>query len=210
MKSPTSCEAIVQEEKLKITLGDRVVAADPCYDEGVWCAEFDIEMKPGTYDVRTVRGEVKGTYTNDEGEEKSYNWGTRTARLSVLLTDETVETWEPVSALGVDSGRMSIWDARNYADAKDDREWVVGRYKTTHTGTGTKQVSKVSGPTPGLGDGSYFCYRGLNAKGEPVSLSIVFLYAEGVYDEDGRLNIMDESAIPYIDGPALPWENNLF
>ena len=60
MKSPTSCEAIVQEEKLcKITLGDRVVAADPCYDEGVWCAEFDIEMKPGTYDVRTVRGEVK-------------------------------------------------------------------------------------------------------------------------------------------------------
>ena len=201
----------MQEEKLcKITLGDRVVAADPCYDEGVWCAEFDIEMKPGTYDVRTVRGEVKGTYTNDEGEEKSYNWGTRTARLSVLLTDETVETWEPVSALGVDSGRMSIWDARNYADAKDDREWVVGRYQDDPHGYWYQASEQGIWTDSGLGDGSYFCYRGLNAKGEPVSLSIVFLYAEGVYDEDGRLGIMDENAIPYIDGPASLWENNPF
>ena len=83
----------------------------------------------------------------------------------------------------------------------------VAATETTHRGTGTKQGIWTNS---GLGDGSYFCYRGLNAKGEPVSLSIVFLYAEGAYDEDGRLSIMDESAIPYIDGPASLWENNPF
>lgn len=200
----------MQEQTLcKITLGDRVVAADPCYDEGVWCAEFDIEMKPGTYEVRTVRGEVKGTYTNDEGEEKPYNFGNRTARLSVILIDETVETWEAVNGLGVDSGRMGIWDARNYENARDGaRAWEPNRYHEDPEGYWYSADNHGCWTDSGMGDGSYFCYRGLNAKGEPVSLSIVFLYAEGVFGEDGSIGIEDESVLPFIDGPASLWDNN--
>ena len=55
-----------------------------------------------------------------------------------------------------------------------------GRYQDDPHGYWYQASEQGIWTDSGLGDGSYFCYRGLNAKGEPVSLSIVFLYAEGV------------------------------
>lgn len=200
----------MQEQILcNIALGDSVVAADPCYDEGVWCAEFGVEMKPGNYEVRVVRGEVKGTYTAETGEERTYNWGPRNARLSVILIDETVERWEALNSLGVDSGRMSIWDAQNYEDANEGaRAWELARYQESPSDYWFNNDNNGCWVDSGLGDGSYFCYRGRNAKGEPVALSIVFLYNDSVKGTDGRLHIDDEEVLPFVDGPASLWETN--
>ena len=198
-------EPIVEEVNLcQITLGKSVVAADPCYDDGVWCAEFDIAMKEGTYEVHAVRGGITSSWTNEEGEEQFFDWGSRVARLRVIRTGETVEHWEGYNALGVDTARMSIWDAEHYEGAKNGaREWSEQRHVTERGEYWWAADEHGCWTDTGFGDGSYFCYRGFNAEGEPVSLSVVFLYND---DIEGEIHIDDEQLLPFIDGPASLWD----
>jgi len=207
-------EPIVQEQKLcNITLGESVAATDPCYSVGTEVGEFEIAMKPGEYEVRVARGEITGQYTTKEGEEKTYNFGERVARLRIIRKSpraegmrryEKVSEWEYNSSLGVDSGRMSIWNAVKYnnEDGQAAREWEYDRYEKDPDNYWWNANEDGVWTYAGLGDGLYPCLLGRNKDGEAVALSIIFIFPESLLDEDGSIELNDEKLLSLADAPA--------
>ena len=202
-------EPIVQEQKLcNITLGESVAATDPCYSVGTEVGEFEIAMKPGEYEVRVARGEITGQYTTKEGEEKTYNFGERVARLRVIRKEvrryEKVSEWEYYSSLGVDSGRMSIWNAVKYnnEDGQATREWKINRYEEDPENYWWNANEDGVWTDAGLGDGLYPSYIGRNEDGEAVALSIIFIFPESLLDENGSILLNDERLLSLADAPA--------
>tara|TARA_B100001287_G_scaffold259755_1_gene247216 strand:- start:363 stop:977 length:615 start_codon:yes stop_codon:yes gene_type:complete len=199
----------VQEQKLcNITLGESVAATDPCYSVGTEVGEFEIAMKPGEYEVRVARGEITGQYTTKEGEEKTYNFGERVARLRVIRKEvrryEKVSEWEYYSSLGVDSGRMSIWNAVKYnnEDGQATREWKINRYEEDPENYWWNANEDGVWTDAGLGDGLYPSYIGRNEDGEAVALSIIFIFPESLLDENGSILLNDERLLSLADAPA--------
>ncbi len=199
----------MQEQKLcNITLGESVAATDPCYSVGTEVGEFEIAMKPGEYEVRVARGEITGQYTTKEGEEKTYNFGERVARLRVIRKEvrryEKVSEWEYYSSLGVDSGRMSIWNAVKYnnEDGQATREWKINRYEEDPENYWWNANEDGVWTDAGLGDGLYPSYIGRNEDGEAVALSIIFIFPESLLDENGSILLNDERLLSLADAPA--------
>ena len=199
----------MQEQTLcNITLGESVAATDPCYSVGTEVGEFEIAMKPGEYEVRVARGEITGQYTTKEGEEKTYNFGERVARLRVIRKEvrryEKVSEWEYMSALGVDSGRMSIWNAVKYnnEDGQATRKWELDRYEKDPNDYWWNANEDGVWTDAGLGDGRYPSYIGRNKDGEAVALSIIFIWPDSLLDEDGSILLTDERLLSLADAPA--------
>ena len=199
----------MQEQNLcNITLGESVAATDPCYSVGTEVGEFEIAMKPGEYEVRVARGEITGQYTTKEGEEKTYNFGERVARLRVIRKEvrryEKVSEWEYYSSLGVDSGRMSIWNAVKYnnEDGQATREWKINRYEEDPENYWWNANEDGVWTDAGLGDGLYPSYIGRNEDGEAVALSIIFIFPESLLDENGSILLNDERLLSLADAPA--------
>lgn len=212
MQCLTLERALVQETEIcNIVLGERAVASDPSYGVGTWCGEYDIPVKAGQYTVRQVRGEYNG-------------WGERTARIIAQKDEETVTDWEFLDGLGVDSGRMAIWNAETYEDDESERDTFEPGQWEQMLETMTQEERLDNWPrkrnsangcwvSSGLGDGYYFCYIGKNDERDTVAISVVFLIKEEdesqVSDEDGY-SVTEETAmhpaiLQYAGGPASVW-----
>jgi hypothetical protein len=94
----------------RVTLSDKVVVSDPCYDRDVWCMQTDIPVKPGRYNVMILLSDEK-------------KWGTRVANLILIHEDHQgspQKDWKYVcSSIGVDSGQCGIFDDTIYPQSKD-------------------------------------------------------------------------------------------
>lgn len=169
-----------------VEFSDSVVVSDPCYDRGTWCGEFGLDIKPGKYEGRALHGHLADWPT----------WGERVHRLSAVRVDERIDRWVYCTSLGVDAGRMSIYDDEHY-DAKGD-EWKGPPQYQKH------EHGFVS--SSGLGDGSYPLYHALNDKDEIVGYSVVFLIPnwalKPLVDEDQRYDMSDDSLTVFAGGPA--------
>tara|TARA_Y100000389_G_scaffold204501_1_gene257467 strand:+ start:2981 stop:3559 length:579 start_codon:yes stop_codon:yes gene_type:complete len=157
---------------------DRVCISDPCYDRGTWCGEFDLDIKEGSYECRTIVGEWA-------------NWGRRVWRLTAVHENEKVTKWKFETNLGVDAAMMSIICSVYY---DTERHEALSDYRSNAGQTGHGFYSNS-----GLGDGSYALFCGHNDKNEIVALSVVFLYPDGVEesvaDEDGMYSFSNEETV---------------
>ena len=157
---------------------DRVCISDPCYDRGTWCGEFDLGIKEGLYECRTIVGEW-------------HDWGRRVWRLIAMRENEKVTKWQFETNLGVDAGMMSII-CNEYYDA--ERQEALSDY-----GSNAGQTRHGFYSNSGLGDGSYALFCGHNDKDEIVALSVIFLYPDGVEesvaDEDGMYSFSNEETV---------------
>ena len=205
----------MQEQELCIiSLGERAVASDPSYGMDTWCGEYDIPVKAGQYTVRQVRGEYDG-------------WGERTARIIAQRNNETVTEWKFLDGLGVDSGRMAIWNAETYEDDENERDTFEPGQWEQMLETMTQEERLDNWPrmrdsangcwvSSGLGDGFYFSYLGKNAEGETVAISVVFLMKEEDENQvasdnpNEGISVTEETAmhptiLQYAGGPASVW-----
>tara|TARA_B100000287_G_scaffold367552_1_gene363382 strand:- start:1136 stop:1687 length:552 start_codon:yes stop_codon:yes gene_type:complete len=174
----------VQEIVLgEAVFSDTVCATDPCYGRGTWCGEFDVKVKPGTYVGKTITGEFG-------------SWGSRNWRLTATKENEEIKEWEFGAALGVDAGRMSIYDSEHYDEMNESDSWMR---RGSHADPHGFVVSS------GVGDGSYHLFVGKNEKGESVALSVVFLFprafSRGVFADNESLPFEDERFIPFAGCP---------
>ena len=157
---------------------DRVCISDPCYERGTWCSVWDLDIKEGSYECRTIVGEKP-------------EWGRRVWRLTTAHEDEKVTKWMFETSLGVDAAMMSIICTNHY---DDDRQDALGDYRSK-----AGQTRRGFYSNTGLGDGSYPLFCGYNDKEEIVALSVVFIYPDGVEesvaDEDGMYSFANEETI---------------
>ena len=177
---------MLEEEVIgQARFSDRVCISDPCYERGTWRGEFDLDIKEGLYECRTIVGEW-------------HNWGHRVWRLMAMHENEEVTKWQFEISLGVDAGMMSIICSKHYDGERHLplSSWNVSAGKTEH---GFYSSS-------GLGDGSYALFCGHNDKDEIVALSVVFLYPDGVeksvVDEDGYYSFEDEETATILSNYA--------
>lgn len=84
-----------------LTLGDKVVVSDPCYESGTWCMVTDLPVVPGTYEAHI------------EFNTESMRVLSLTVWHEAYLPDEPTcadEEWLS-DTIGVDSGQAGIYDA---------------------------------------------------------------------------------------------------
>ena len=152
-----------------------IVASDPCYDYGIWCAA-EVKAKNGTYDIfisKSVEDEDWGEIVDSiciklQGSEES-----DLKRLVGIL-----------GMLGVDAGVCGFYDRDYYVDThKDDKnedgEWydreVIGHAGDWyHISRDDNKNSVGVWSRSGYGDGSYSLY-GAQEDGEYYCLLFDFL-----------------------------------
>lgn len=156
------------------TPSGQLIASDalaPC-----WGKRFSRKVKPGTYPVLLARDEKKGA----------------SVALMVRFSRRRVVEWEVPKVVGespgpfpdnqhvcfgVDSGMAGVFDAAA-APATYDEEWS-NRFVKEYSASKSLELDPKTGAGmtwcfPGLGDGAYPCYWGLDSNGEPVCLVLDF------------------------------------
>ena len=146
-----------------IELGKDVCVTDPCYARDVWCMTFLHNVLAGEWDVFISKGAI------DSFGERVYVLELRNRQCSQSFLDSL--DWEKHSDLGVDSGRMSVFDDRYYRRKNGSEELfdkdpalqeafdnacsslVINEERAGIYCLGKKPVGIVC--SSGIGDGSY-------------------------------------------------------
>ena len=169
----------VGEFELKST---KLLATDPCYDKGTWCATVIENALPGKWSASII--------TSDEGM-----WGERVAELEVHnLEDLQACSWiRTFGAIGVDSGQAGFFDFDKYPEGdlidRPDGEAFYEEACAASWNRVTNQPAGIVGgygvnSSSGLGDGGYPLYVARNLEGQVVGAKIVFISDELNEDDD--------------------------
>ena len=179
----------------KITLGNKVVVSDPCYELDTWCAGTLNNVLPGEYKCDIVK--------------ENNRWGERVSHLYAVHNDYNVKLKEINEMqdfeVGVDSGTAGIFDYDYYALyhlGKTDDQWYDHRICNAFypnrmemgisiIQTHNKGVVSLSG----FGDGSYTCFVKRNDEGQIIAIMIEYIsdcededYSNDDYDENDYYN----------------------
>ena len=167
-------------KSFKIISG-KAVLSDPHYELGAWCQAIIDNVKNGVW-------EAEVEYLKDDPKT--------IARLYVYNCDEVIENSDvyheifnedaaPLPfALGVDSGRLGIFDFDNYPK---DRTATKEQYKADWVTTEFGVISKS-----GRGDNSYIAIGIKNDADEYVAFSIRFISEEKDTMDDWNTDDEDE------------------
>lgn len=158
-----------------ITLGDKVVVSDPCYNICTWCSGIINNLFPGVYSCYVIQGIVK------DWED----WGVREKELYITHLCSSIkpeDISEPTNfEVGVDSGKAGIFDYDYYEkyhnEEKDKEAFEVWYDKYV---CGVDENYKITSDLgvwsrSGLGDGSYECFIHTNSDGKVDGIKIVFI-----------------------------------
>lgn len=151
-----------------------VVASDPCYTYGIWCAA-EIKVKNGLYDVLISEFDT------------GWEWGTIISSILIVLHGKKIKELDlnAIDAtLGVDAGVCGFFDRDYYkethsTDSMEDGEWyerevmdtINYRFHISKDGAGDCVGVHAHS---GYGDGEYSLY-GAEEDGEYYALMIDFL-----------------------------------
>lgn len=103
-----SFEHIKLETKGVITLNDKLVISDPCYDLETWCQGILENMLPGVYICR---------YRYDENEDRVSDISIHHSSLSSdQLDDAIIDSIQTDFEVGVDSGMAGFFDYDYYVE----------------------------------------------------------------------------------------------
>lgn len=157
-----------------ITLGERVLVTDPCYDRGTWCAGVVENVLSGEYVAKIYKRQTK------------FGWGERVARLSVKRNgSRVVKRIDSRIDVGVDSGQAGIFDDAIYPQGSTGRYEDENSFYRRVCRLTYDDASKAFGggiieergavSSSGFGDGSYTCALGLDEDDRVVEISIRYL-----------------------------------
>lgn len=160
---------------IKITLGNKVVVSDPCYELDTWCAGTLNNVLPGEYNCDIVK---KNTW-----------WGNRVTHLYAIHADYNTELNEINEMqdfeVGVDSGTAGIFDYEYYAlyhFGKTDDQWYDHRICNAFYPNSTEMridiiQTQYKGVVShsGFGDGSYTCFVKRNDEGQIIAIMIEYI-----------------------------------
>lgn len=94
-----------------IELGKSVILSDPCYEPDIWCSAKVRNMIPGIYDCYADFTEIE-------------HWGTRVARLVIIIDNPPHEAPKKVkevnACLAVDAGVFGIYDEKYFRKKKSE------------------------------------------------------------------------------------------
>lgn len=160
---------------IKITLENKVVVSDPCYELDTWCAGTLTNVLPGEYNCDIVK--------------KTNRCGERVSHLYAIHSDYNVDLndikEEQDFEVGVDSGTAGIFDYEYYAIyhiGRTDDQWYdhricnafyPNRCETSINIIQTQYKGVVS--HSGFGDGSYTCFVKRNDEGKIIAIMIEYI-----------------------------------
>ena len=157
-----------------LTLGNKVVISDPCYDSDVWCMLKDLPVVPGTYEAHI------------EFDTESMRVLSLTVWHKDYLPDEATcadEEWLS-ETIGVDSGQAGIYDAdyfHSYHDLsrsteQDLNEWYMTacHCTTEHTNYADTMDDSCVISRSGWGDGVYSVNVNRNNNGDIIAITISY------------------------------------
>jgi hypothetical protein len=157
-----------------LTLGNKVVISDPCYDSDVWCILKDLPVVPGTYEAHI------------EFDTESMRVLSLTVWHKDYLPDEATcadEEYLP-DTIGVDSGQAGIYDADYFyhyhdravytSDAYND--WYTAACSCTTSDTNYADIMDDSCviSRSGWGDGSYALSVNRNDNGDIIAITVSY------------------------------------
>lgn len=158
-----------------ITLGDKVVVSDPCYNICTWCSGIINNLFPGVYSCHVIQGIVK------DWED----WGVREKELYITHLCSSIKPEDIVEPtnfeVGVDSATAGIFDYDYYEKyhnrEKDKEAFEVWYDKYVCDVDEDYKITSDLGvwSRSGLGDGSYECFIHTNSEGKVDGIKIVFI-----------------------------------
>lgn len=162
-----------------ITLGNKVMVSDPCYDIGTWCQIILENVKPGAYETYVVK------------KDEDY-WGIRCDSLIVKHVDKeinsNIEFVIHQGEVGVDSGQAGIFDFSIYPEKPHTRTSEDIFYENccnitlSKMSCGTLRNGKGIVSSSGYGDGGYTLIVSEDEHGQIDYMHILFIGPE--FDED--------------------------
>lgn len=153
----------------------KVIASDPCYNSGIWCASEITDV-------------LNGKYIAQMNIIDCNRWGDRVGVLEIIHEDYKDKLdecdMEYDSTCGVDSGTFSLSDKIYYNlfhEKELDEEWY-DVYVCGMEGRGHIVGDAMAMSYSGYGDGGYPVYARREPKnGYVVSIFVDFL---GIYDDE--------------------------
>lgn len=163
----------------KITLHDKAVVSDPCYDCRTWCSA-ELTVLPGTYNCYTI--------TCDTGM-----FGKRIAQLIAVYADKEKDLHSSLlrsvrAQIGVDSGQCGIYDSEYFQKTRKDEVWYKEICSITYDDDkgflgGTKDaLCAVS--ASGYGDGGYMCMVQKDTHGDIFAIVVDFAVEDEEEEEE--------------------------
>jgi len=171
-----------------ITLTEKVVVSDPCYEIPTWCQAVIDGVLPGNYNTTVLK--------QDEGA-----WGVRCSHIIAIHedykdTDKFKWTYHPAS-IGVDSGQAGIFSFDSYRndnhkfdfepyhfsdnwDSKEGDLWYRHMCRQTLSDEQWGMYDSGIVSSSGYGDGSYILYVARKKK------KIVGFIIEFIHDNKRR------------------------
>lgn len=163
-----------------ITLSDKVMVSDPCYDIGTWCQIQLDNVKPGNYNVHVIKSDEE-------------TWGIRCASLIVKHVDKKISNDMELiihdGEVGVDSGQAGIFDMSIYPEHQHTRTSEDVFYEEccdttlSRMSCGTLSNGKGVVSSSGYGDGSYNLLYSKDENGAIDYMHILFIEPD-IYEED--------------------------
>lgn len=143
-----------------IELSDKIYVTDPCYDTDVWCQNYIISMKPGTYTCYSL--------TREDCIHK----------IKIVHTDATKNiNFKNVSnIIGVDSGQAGFFNAPYYEKNQPVEEWYKRVCNTTDSDLmcGTMDNAGFVSSS-GYGDGLYALEGSKDDDDKYIALKLTFV-----------------------------------
>lgn len=164
---------IVRKHYGTIELGTSVILSDPCYEPDNWCSAQVNNMVPGIYDCYADFTEIE-------------HWGTRVARLVIIIDNPPHEAPNKIKELGtylgVDAGVFGIYDESYFRNKKSENPDAWYQQNVI------SWIAKEEGficedakgfiTSSGLGDGSYEPYVYFDDQGKIYKIEVSFIEPE--------------------------------
>lgn len=172
---------------ITITLKNKVVVSDPCYELDTWCAGTLNNVLPGEYicDIAKVH--------NRWGDRVSHLYAIHSNYNNIKLNDIN-EAQDFV--VGVDSGTAGIFDydyyALNHLGKTNDywyKQHICNAFYPDFRYLGIDIIhthNKGVASNTGFGDGSYTCFVKRNDEGQIIAIMIEYISdnADDEYDDE--------------------------
>lgn len=158
-----------------ITLKNKVVVSDPCYELDTWCAGTLNNVLPGEYICDIAK--------------KHNKWGNRVSHLYAIHSDYNNIKLNDINEaqdfeVGVDSGIAGIFDYDYYALnhlGKSDywyKQHICNAFYPNWRYEGIDIIhthNKGVASNSGFGDGSYTCFVKRNEEGQIIAIMIEYI-----------------------------------
>ena len=154
-----------------ITLGDKVVVADPYYNICTWCSGIINNLFPGVYSCHIIQGIVKGRE----------DWGIREKELYITHLSspiKAVDISEPTNFdIGVAFLSAGIFDFDYYVKYHNKESFEKWYNEFVRSVNEHYKITSDLGiwSRSGLGDGSYNCFIHTNSDGKVDGIKIIFI-----------------------------------